>query len=139
VLAFAFAGWCSDNDASEGFWFSQLHLMSNLTGLFTYDGGIYWHWLVNTLLYAGAGALCATLLASAAGYARRHSGCDLRRSVISCGSLSGHVGYIASRTGPRRARHATGTRRGLLASSRLACAVAGAVALAFTRSSTASY
>ena len=55
--------------ASEGFWFSQLHLASNLTGLFAYDGGIYWRWLVNTLLYAGVGALCATLLASAAGYA----------------------------------------------------------------------
>jgi len=53
--------------SSEGFWFSQLHF--NLTGLFSYDGGIYWHWLVNTLLYAGVGALCATLLASAAGYA----------------------------------------------------------------------
>jgi multiple sugar transport system permease protein len=55
--------------ASEGFWFSQLHLVSNLTGLFGYEGGIYWRWLVNTLLYAGVGALCATLLASAAGYA----------------------------------------------------------------------
>ena len=55
--------------ASEGFWFSQLHFVSNLTGLFRYDGGIYWHWLVNTLLYAGVGALGATLLASAAGYA----------------------------------------------------------------------
>jgi multiple sugar transport system permease protein len=55
--------------ASEGFWFSQLHLVSNLSGLFTYDGGIYWHWLVNTVLYAGVGALCATVLASAAGYA----------------------------------------------------------------------
>ena len=54
--------------SSEGFWFSQLHF-PNLTGLFSYDGGIYWHWLVNTLLYAGVGALCATLLASAAGYA----------------------------------------------------------------------
>jgi multiple sugar transport system permease protein len=55
--------------ASEGFWFRQLHLVSNLTGLFRYDNGIYWHWLVNTLMYAGLGALCATLLASAAGYA----------------------------------------------------------------------
>ena len=55
--------------SSDGFWFSQLHLVSNLTGLFRYDNGIYWHWLVNTLLYAGAGALCATALASAAGYA----------------------------------------------------------------------
>jgi ABC-type glycerol-3-phosphate transport system permease component len=33
------------------------------------DNGTYWHWLVNTLLYAGAAALCATALASAAGYA----------------------------------------------------------------------
>ncbi len=55
--------------ASEGFWFSQFHFVSNLTGLLRYDGGIYWHWLANTLLYAGVGALCATLLASAAGYA----------------------------------------------------------------------
>jgi multiple sugar transport system permease protein len=55
--------------ASQGFWFSQFHFMSNLTGLFSYDGGIYWHWLANTLLYAGAGALIATLLAAAAGYA----------------------------------------------------------------------
>ncbi|HEX4061307.1 MAG TPA: carbohydrate ABC transporter permease [Streptosporangiaceae bacterium] len=55
--------------ASQGFWFSQFHFMSNLTGLFTYDGGIYWHWLANTLLYAGGGALGATLLAAAAGYA----------------------------------------------------------------------
>jgi multiple sugar transport system permease protein len=55
--------------ASEGFWFSHMHLVSNLTGLFSYDGGIYWHWLINTFLYAGVGALCATLLASAAGYA----------------------------------------------------------------------
>jgi multiple sugar transport system permease protein len=55
--------------ASEGFWFSQFHFMSNLTGLFSYDGGIYWHWLANTLLYAGVGAMCATLLAAAAGYA----------------------------------------------------------------------
>jgi multiple sugar transport system permease protein len=55
--------------ASQGFWFSQFHFMSNLTGLFSYDGGIYWHWLANTLLYAGVGATCATFLAAAAGYA----------------------------------------------------------------------
>jgi multiple sugar transport system permease protein len=55
--------------SSEGFWFSQFRFASNLTGLFSYDGGIYWHWLVNTLLYAGVGALGATFLAAAAGYA----------------------------------------------------------------------
>jgi multiple sugar transport system permease protein len=55
--------------SSEGFWFSQFRFASNLTGLFSYDGGIYWHWLVNTLLYAGVGAVGATFLAAAAGYA----------------------------------------------------------------------
>lgn len=55
--------------SSEGFWFSQFHLWSNLTGLFSYDGGIYLRWLLNTVLYAGFGALFATLLASAAGFA----------------------------------------------------------------------
>ncbi|MGC8627809.1 MAG: carbohydrate ABC transporter permease [Acidimicrobiales bacterium] len=55
--------------SSEGFWFSHFHLLSNLTGLFSYDGGIYARWLLNTVLYAGLGALCATLLASAAGFA----------------------------------------------------------------------
>jgi multiple sugar transport system permease protein len=55
--------------SSQGFWFSQFRLVSNLTGLFSYDGGIYWHWLINTLLYAGVGAMGATLLAAMAGYA----------------------------------------------------------------------
>jgi multiple sugar transport system permease protein len=55
--------------SSQGFWFSQFQFVSNLTGLFSYDGGIYWHWLINTLLYAGVGAMGATLLAAMAGYA----------------------------------------------------------------------
>jgi len=76
--------------SSEGFWFSQFHLVSNLTGLFTYDGGIYWHWLINTLLYAGLGATCATLLAAGAGYALakyRFKGREVVFSVILGGVL----------------------------------------------------
>jgi multiple sugar transport system permease protein len=55
--------------SSEGLWFSHFQLWSNLKGLFTYDHGLYWHWLLNTLGYAGLGSLVATILAAAAGYA----------------------------------------------------------------------
>ena len=55
--------------ASEGLWFSHFELWSNLTGLFSYNGGIYLHWLINTVLYAGIGAIVATALSAAAGFA----------------------------------------------------------------------
>ena len=53
-----------------GLWFSpNFNLGSNLQQLFTYNGGIYVRWLLNTLIYAGVGALLGTLLAAMAGYA----------------------------------------------------------------------
>lgn len=55
--------------SSEGLWFSHFELWRNLTGLFSYDGDIYLRWLVNTVLYAGVGALLATVFAGAAGFA----------------------------------------------------------------------
>ncbi|MST32374.1 ABC transporter permease subunit [Acidimicrobiaceae bacterium USS-CC1] len=55
--------------SSEGLWFSHFELWRNLTGLFSYNGGIYLRWLVNTVLYAGVGALLATVFAGAAGFA----------------------------------------------------------------------
>lgn len=45
------------------------HLTANLTALFSQDGGVYGRWLLNSLLYAGAGAALGTLLAAMAGYA----------------------------------------------------------------------
>ncbi len=42
--------------------------LSNLSQVFTYDGDIYTRWLLNTILYAGVGAVLATLFAAAAGY-----------------------------------------------------------------------
>ncbi len=55
---------------SFGLWFGQRNsLFDNLTQLFTYEDGIFWHWLLNSLLYAGVGALCSTMLAALAGYA----------------------------------------------------------------------
>ena len=53
-----------------GLWFSpNFNLWSNLQQLFTYNSGIYVRWLLNTLIYAGVGALLGTLLAAMAGYA----------------------------------------------------------------------
>nr|WP_235833417.1 carbohydrate ABC transporter permease [Glaciibacter flavus] len=54
---------------SFGLWFAQpFSLWDNLVGVFTYDGGIYGQWLLNTLMYVVVGAGGATLLATLAGY-----------------------------------------------------------------------
>jgi len=53
-----------------GLWFApNFNLFSNLQQLFTYQDGIYMRWLLNTLLYAGVGAVVGTWLSSMAGYA----------------------------------------------------------------------
>lgn len=52
-----------------GLWFANFNLFSNLQLLFTYDNSIYLSWLLNTVLYAGVGALVGTVIASMAGYA----------------------------------------------------------------------
>lgn len=53
-----------------GFWFSpDFHLFANVQQLFTFNSGIYARWLLNTLLYAGVGAVVGTFIASMAGYA----------------------------------------------------------------------
>jgi multiple sugar transport system permease protein len=53
-----------------GLWFSpDFNLFSNLQQLFTYENGIFLRWLLNTLLYAGVGAIVGTFLAAMAGYA----------------------------------------------------------------------
>mgnify|MGYP003623096515 CR=1 FL=1 len=52
-----------------GLWFANFNLLSNLQLLFTYDNSIYVSWLLNTVVYAGVGALVGTVIASMAGYA----------------------------------------------------------------------
>jgi multiple sugar transport system permease protein len=53
-----------------GFWFApNFNLFSNLQQLFTYQDGIFVRWLLNSLLYAGVGALVGTWLSTMAGYA----------------------------------------------------------------------
>lgn len=56
--------------ATNGLWFSESpQLLYNLERLFTQSGGSFGVWVVNSLLYSGVGALVATVLASACGYA----------------------------------------------------------------------
>ncbi|WP_082043752.1 carbohydrate ABC transporter permease [Mobilicoccus massiliensis] len=56
--------------SSNGFWFADsFHLVDNIRHVFSASGGIYLRWALNSLLYAGVGALVATYLAAAAGYA----------------------------------------------------------------------
>lgn len=53
-----------------GLWFSpNFNLFSNLQQLFTYQDGIFVRWLLNTVLYAGVGAVVGTWLSAMAGYA----------------------------------------------------------------------
>ncbi|MFB9680992.1 carbohydrate ABC transporter permease [Streptosporangium vulgare] len=55
--------------ASFGLWFdADFALFGNIADTFTYDGGIFTRWLLNTLLYVVVGAGGATLLATVAGY-----------------------------------------------------------------------
>ncbi|MGH3252408.1 MAG: carbohydrate ABC transporter permease, partial [Trebonia sp.] len=44
-------------------------LWSNIRSLSSYAGGVFWHWMLNTALYAGGGALLSVVVSALAGYA----------------------------------------------------------------------
>lgn len=44
-------------------------LLSNLADLAAYRDGVFWLWMLNTLLYAGGGALLSTAVSAVSGYA----------------------------------------------------------------------
>lgn len=53
-------------------WFTPDSLtdgVNNLVALFTYNGGIFLRWLLNSVLYAGVASILGTLVASMCGYA----------------------------------------------------------------------
>src|SRR5436305_1340984 len=54
---------------SFGLWFDHPHPLANLRDLVRFQDGIYLRWTLNSFVYAGGGALGATLLAASAGYA----------------------------------------------------------------------
>ncbi|WP_316293900.1 carbohydrate ABC transporter permease, partial [Clavibacter michiganensis] len=59
----------ADLFSTNGFLFANMNLWQNLTMVFTYDDGIFVRWFLNSVLYAGVGALVATYFAAAGGYA----------------------------------------------------------------------
>ncbi|MGK5630859.1 carbohydrate ABC transporter permease [Streptomyces sp. URMC 123] len=52
-----------------GLWFADPRPLERLGAVLRHDDGIYVRWFANSLLYAGVGAVAATLLSAAAGYA----------------------------------------------------------------------
>jgi multiple sugar transport system permease protein len=44
-------------------------LWPNIRDLSSYAGGVFWHWMLNTALYAGGGALLSMTVSAMAGYA----------------------------------------------------------------------
>ena len=50
-------------------WFADFALFDNIGDLFAYRDGVYLKWILNSLLYAGFGAVVATILAAMCGYA----------------------------------------------------------------------
>lgn len=50
-------------------WFADFRLLENVQALLQYRDGVYLRWMLNSVLYAGGGALLATLLAGMCGYA----------------------------------------------------------------------
>jgi multiple sugar transport system permease protein len=44
-------------------------LSSNVAALSSYAGGVFWHWMLNTALYAGGGAALSTTVSALTGYA----------------------------------------------------------------------
>ncbi|MCU1509206.1 MAG: sugar transporter permease [Glaciihabitans sp.] len=60
----------ADLFTSFGLWFGKsFSLFQNLGDVFSAQGGIYLHWALNTVLYAGVSAIGASLLATMSGYA----------------------------------------------------------------------
>ena len=60
----------ADFVSTFGFAFGKrFALFDNIVAVFTYDGGIFVRWLLNTLLYVVVGAITSTFLAALGGYA----------------------------------------------------------------------
>ncbi len=50
------------------------HFIENTVNVFAYEGGVFFHWLINSLIYSSVGAFVGVFLASMAGYSfRRYS------------------------------------------------------------------
>ena len=55
--------------STPGFAFSDFHLWDNLAALSSYDGGIFWRWGLNSIIYSVFGSVLTTLVSALTGYA----------------------------------------------------------------------
>jgi multiple sugar transport system permease protein len=55
--------------SGNGLWFDGFGLFDNLARLTAQDDGIFWRWMLNSVVYCGIGALAGTVLSALAGYA----------------------------------------------------------------------
>ncbi|MFJ5833557.1 carbohydrate ABC transporter permease [Streptomyces sp. NPDC093089] len=53
----------------SGLWFDGFGLLDNIARLSSQDDGIFWRWMLNSVVYCGAGALIGTALSALTGYA----------------------------------------------------------------------
>lgn len=70
---------------SNGLWFADGNLGSNLNELATYGDGLYFRWMANTVLYSVVGAGICTLISLAAGYSLakfRYAGRGVAMGVV---------------------------------------------------------
>jgi len=58
-----------DFSNTNGFVFADFNLFTNIGNLFAYNDGVFLRWMLNSVLYAGSGALIGTLFAAMCGYA----------------------------------------------------------------------
>jgi multiple sugar transport system permease protein len=59
----------ADFTTTAPLWFADFALFDNIAALIGYRDGVFLRWLLNSAMYAGVGALLATLFAAMAGYA----------------------------------------------------------------------
>ncbi|RLQ83815.1 carbohydrate ABC transporter permease [Salinibacterium amurskyense] len=59
----------ADFTTSAPLWFADFNLVENIVNLANYRDGLFFQWMLNSILYAGAGAAVATLFATMMGYA----------------------------------------------------------------------
>ncbi len=55
--------------ATNGFWFGEWNFFDNVGHVLTKENGAFLGWMTNSLIYAGAGGVVATMFGAACGYA----------------------------------------------------------------------
>jgi multiple sugar transport system permease protein len=65
-----------------GLWFAKPQFVDNMKAVLSFQDGIYLRWMLNSVIYAGGGALVVTFLAAMAGYALAKYDFALREPIF---------------------------------------------------------